>query len=85
MEVLDLGSYGFTGLMVIGAVNAVTILFGEMTNQQKLLLSFVVAIAVSFIPVEIGNLIYDKAVVALSVALASSGGYKIAQKVGGIR
>lgn len=79
---MDFAGLGFVGLIAIGAVNVASWRFPNLTSMQKFAISVVVAFAASFIPVEIGNMIYDKLVLAISVALGSSGVYKISQVVG---
>jgi len=83
MELSELLGLGLSGLFIIGAVNVATFFRPDITTKQKFALSILVAFLVSFIPAEIGNVIYDKLVFAITAAVAASGGYKIAQKVGG--
>jgi len=80
---LDLQNITLVSLAVIGAVNAVTMWKPDLESKWKFLISVVVALAIGFIPPEIGNEILTRLKDALSIALVASGGYKVAQKVGG--
>lgn len=82
MEV-DLATLTFYGLIGLGTVNALTMWKPDLDSKVKLLLSGVVVFAATFIPVELGNVFLEKAKIAIEIALASSGGYKLATKAGG--
>lgn len=71
------------GLIVLGAVNVATLFYPTMDSKYKWVLSFIVALVFLFLPVSLGNVILDKLKVALEVAFAASGGYKLATKAGG--
>jgi hypothetical protein len=79
----DLGSLTFIGLITIGVVNVISFFKPTLDSKIKFAVSLVVAFGLTFVPVAIGSIILEKAKVALEIAFASSGGYKIAQKVGG--
>lgn len=79
---MDFSSLTFVGLATLGFVNVVGFFFPSLPSAHKFGLSVVAAFVLSFVPLEIGNMLYDKAVAAIEIALAASGGYKLAQKMG---
>lgn len=81
---MDLENITLAGLAVIGVVNVVSFYKPDMDSRYKFALSFVVAFLITFVPVDLGNIILEKAKDALQVAFIASGTYKLAQKVGGI-
>lgn len=81
---MDLQTISLVGLMALGTVNVITLFKPDLDSRLKFAASFVVAFAVTFIPVEVGNIILEKAKIALEASLAFSGVYKLAQKAGGI-
>lgn len=81
--ILDLGNATLVGLAIIGVVNVATFFKPDLGTKEKFGLSVVVAILIGFVPLDLGNDILNRVVVALTAAFAASGGYKIAQKVGG--
>jgi hypothetical protein len=80
---MDLLDTTLAGLVAIGVVNVITMWKPALSSQVKFGIAFVVAFLVLFIPPDLGNIILEKAKIALEVAFASSGVYKLAQKVGG--
>lgn len=80
---MDLTSVTFIGLMTLGVVNVVTFFKPTLDSKIKFAISVIVAFSLTFVPPELGNIILDKAKVALEIAFASSGTYKLAQKIGG--
>lgn len=74
----------FIGLMTIGFVNVVTFYKPNLDSKMKVYISVVFAFALTFVPVNIGVLVLDKMKLAIEIALMASGGYKIAQKAGGL-
>ena len=80
---MDLSNITLAGLVTIGVVNVLTFYAPDMDRRVKFFLSFLTAFVITFVPLEIGNIVLEKAKVALEVAFASSGLYKIAQKAGG--
>lgn len=80
---MDLTNVTFIGLTSLGIVNVLSFFFPTMDSKVKFGASIAAAFALTFVPVELGNVILDKAKVALEVAFASSGGYKLATKAGG--
>lgn len=80
---MDIVNITFLGLIGLGTVNALTMWNPKLDSKTKLIISGVVVFAATFIPAELGNIFLDKAKVAIEVALASSGGYKLATKAGG--
>lgn len=81
---MDFQSLTFAGLATLGAVNVVCFFYPNLDSKIKFALSVVFAFALLFVPAELGVLVADKAKEALGIALAVSGGYKLAQKVGGV-
>lgn len=84
MILMDIANLTLSGLAVIGIVNVISFFKPNMDSRIKFAISFIVAFVVTFIPVEIGNVILEKSREALTIAFASSGVYKLAQKSGGI-
>jgi len=80
---VDLETATLSLLVVIGTVNVISFFNKDMDSRMKFGISLAVAFAVSFIPVELGNIILEKLKDAITVALAASGGYKLFQKAGG--
>ncbi len=80
---MDIGSLTLAGLAAIGVVNVVTFFKADLDSRIKFAISFVAALAVLFIPAELGSMILDKSKEALTVAFAASGAYKVATKAGG--
>lgn len=80
---MDLLNVGFVGLMTLGFVNVLTFWKPNLDSKIKFGLSLVFAFALLWVPTDLGNMLADKIKTALEIALAASGGYKIAQKIGG--
>jgi hypothetical protein len=80
---MDLTNVTLAGLAAIGVVNVLTMWKADIDSRIKFAVSFVVTFIVLFIPPELGNSLLEKAKVAVEVAFASSGAYKLAQKSGG--
>lgn len=80
---MDLSNITLAGLIALGVVNVLTMYKPDMDSKLKFSASLIVALAVSFIPVELGNVLLDHLKTSLEVAFAASGAYKVAQKVGG--
>lgn len=80
---MDITSLGFAALIVIGVVNVVTMFKSNLTSTQKFGIALVTAFVVGFVPASFANELANRIKDALSIALASSGGYKIATKAGG--
>lgn len=76
-------SLTFVGLATLGIVNVISFYKPDLDSKTKFLISIVAAFGLTFVPAEIGNILLDKMKVALEVAFAASGTYKLAQKVGG--
>lgn len=83
MDLTTIGNLTLTALVALGTVNVITFFRPAMDSRLKFALSAVVAFAASFIPADLGMVILTHAKDALVVALAASGGYKLAAKVGG--
>lgn len=83
MDGIDLGNITLVGLAIIGAVNAWTFFRPDAESKEKFLLSVVVALLIGFIPADLGSVILERIVAALTAAFAASGGYKLTQKLGG--
>ena len=80
---MDLNNITFIGLATLGIVNVVTLFKGDLDSRYKFLISIVAAFALTFVPESFGVMLLDKMKVALEIAFAASGTYKLAQKVGG--
>jgi FtsH-binding integral membrane protein len=72
----------FVGLAVLGIVNVITIFKPGLDSKYKFLISVVAAFALTFVPASLGSILLDKMKIALEVAFAASGAYKMAQKAG---
>lgn len=83
MDLSFLSNITFVGLAVLGIVNVVTMLKPGIDSKYKFLISIVAAFALTFVPKELGSILLDKMKVAVEVAFAASGTYKLAQKVSG--
>lgn len=81
---MDFSDITFIGLISLGFVNVVGFYFPLMDSKLKFGLSVAVAFSLTFVPAELGNIILDKAKLALGVAFGASGIYKLATKAGGI-
>lgn len=80
---MDLQNITLAGLIAVGVVNVLTFYKPSIDSKLKFAISLAVAFAVTFVPVQVGNVLLDHIKSALEVALAASGAYKIAQKAGG--
>lgn len=80
---MDLQSATFVGLATLGIVNVVTLFKSDIDSKYKFLISILAAFALTFIPESLGVILLDKMKIAIEVAFASSGTYKLAQKIGG--
>lgn len=80
---MDLQNITLIGLAIIGAVNVATMFKPDLDSRVKFGISVAVALAIGFIPAEIGNEILSRITTAIGAALAASGGYKLTQKLGG--
>lgn len=81
---MDFAGQAFVGLTTIGFINVLGFFYPQLNPKIKIATSAVFAFIMLFVPAEIGNIIFDRARIAIEIALASSGGYKIAQKIGGV-
>lgn len=80
---MDLTNITFPALATVGVVNVLTIFWPSLRSEIKFGVSVAVAIALSFIPEAIQSDLLARAIDGLNVAFVASGGYKIAQKIGG--
>lgn len=74
----------FAGLATLGVVNVITFWKPELDSKVKFALSVGAALLFLFVPIDLGNLLADKIRQSIEIAFAVSGGYKLAQKAGGI-
>jgi len=81
---MDIVNLTLTGLVALGVVNVVGFFKPDLDSRIKFALSFVVAFSITFIPVELSNVILANAKVALEAAFGASGVYKLASKAGGL-
>lgn len=82
MEV-DFSSMSLVALVIIGVVNVISFFKPDIDSKIKFGVAVVVAIAVGFIPPEIAGEWQWRITQALMAAFASSGVYKVSQKIGG--
>ena len=80
---MDFSNLTFVGLATLGVVNVIGFFKPTLDSKTKFGLSVLAAFAFTFIPAELGNAIFDKHKIAIEVAFAMSGTYKIASKVSG--
>lgn len=80
---MDLQNITLAGLIAIGVVNVLTMWKPALDSKIKFIASLLVALAITFVPVELGSVILDHLKTAIEVAFAASGAYKVAQKAGG--
>lgn len=80
---MDLTNIGFVALMTIGFVNVLSFWKPNMDSKVKIGVSIAFAFTLTFVPADLGNLIANKVKEAVEIALLATGGYKVAQKVGG--
>lgn len=79
---IDLVSMGYVGAITFGLTWIVDLLIPQvLTSKQKFLLSVIIAIAVSFVPADMGNFIVNKLRDGLAVASAIAGVYQFSAKV----
>lgn len=81
---MDFQSMTFAGLATLGVVNVITFWKPELDSKVKFALSVGAALLFLFVPIDLGNLLADKIRQSIEIAFAVSGGYKLAQKAGGI-
>lgn len=82
---MDLTSVTFIGLMTLGVVNVVSFFKKDIPSEYKFALSVLVAFGLTFVPESIGNIVLEKAKIALEIAFAASGTYKLATRAGGLK
>ena len=80
---MDFSNMTFVGLATLGTVNVIGFFYPKLDSKVKFGLSIAAALLFAFGPAELGNLLFDKVKLAIEVALAVSGSYKLATKVGG--
>jgi hypothetical protein len=80
---MDLSNITFVGLATLGIVNVVCLFKPDLDSRLKFIISVVAAFALAFVPASLGSMLLDKMKIALEVAFAASGTYKLAQKAGG--
>lgn len=80
---IDITNATFVGLATLGVVNVITLFRPGIDSRYKFLISIVAAFALAFVPADLGSQLLDKMKIAVTVAFAASGTYKLAQKAGG--
>jgi hypothetical protein len=80
---MELFELALPGLVALGVVNVISFFKPDMDSRIKFAVSFVVALAVLFVPEDLGFMLADKIKEALTIAFAASGIYKLATKAGG--
>lgn len=78
---MDILNLSLVGLISFGFVNVVTFFKPDLDSRVKWALSFLAAFVATFIPAELGNVLLEHLKQALAVALATSGSYKMIQKL----
>lgn len=79
---MDLTNMTLVSLAAIGTVNVISFFKPAMDSKLKWTLSFLAALAISFIPADLGNIILTHIKDAIYAAMVGSGTYKLATKVG---
>lgn len=80
---MDFTSMTFAGLATLGLVNVIGFWKPNLDSKVKFTISILAALAFLFVPADLGSMLADKIRQAIEIALAVSGTYKLAQKVGG--
>ena len=80
---MDFTNMTFVGLATLGIVNVIGFFKPTLDSKTKFALSVLAGFALTFVPAELGNVLYNKAKLAIEVAFAVSGAYKLGTKVGG--
>lgn len=83
MDILNLGNATLVGLAIIGVVNVVSFFYPKLGSKEKFAISVAVALAVGFIPADLGTQILNHIKDALIASFAVSGAYKLSTKMGG--
>lgn len=73
----------FVGLITVGVVNVITFYKPDLDSKIKFTISLVVALALSFMPESFGGYVADRIKVAIEIAFAASGAYKLMTRAGG--
>lgn len=80
---MDFESMTLTALFAVGAANVYMMFFPTGDSRIKYIVSFVAALVAYFIPTDLGNVLLNAIIAAISAATIGSGVYKVAQKAGG--
>lgn len=78
---MDLTNSTLAGLAVIGVVNVVAFYKPALDSKMKFAIAVATAFAITFVPVELGNIILEKLKLAIELAFATSGAYKLTQNI----
>lgn len=79
---MDLTNMTLVSLAAIGTVNVIGFFKPKMDSKLKWTLSFLAALAISFIPADLGSIILTHIKDAIYAATVGSGIYKVATKIG---
>ena len=80
---MDLASLTFLGLVGYGVVGVISYFKEDLDKRVKFLVLFLVVGAATFIPTDLGNILLEKAKMALEVAFAMTATGTLAKKIGG--
>lgn len=80
---MDLTTITFPALATIGVINVITMFKPDLNSQIKFGISVLIAVAISFIPEYIQIDLLARIIEGINIAFVASGGYKVAQKIGG--
>jgi hypothetical protein len=80
---MDLQTVTLAGLACIGVVNVVTMWKPNLDSRVKFGIALITAFGILFVPQDFGNIILEKLKLAIEIAFASSGTYKLLSKAGG--
>jgi hypothetical protein len=80
--------YGLAGVLAYGSVGMLALILSrrfkfEMTSEVKLYAMVIFAFLYLFIPVEFGNIIFEKIKIAVGIAAGITALNTVANKVGG--
>jgi hypothetical protein len=80
---MDISTLTFVGLIAVGTVNVLSFFYPNMDSKMKFGFSFLFALGAAFIPADMGNIILNKAKLAIEAALFACGAFKLTQNAGG--
>lgn len=80
----ELLNFGLSGIVAYGAVSVVSH-FVRVTSEQKFALLVIIALAVGFVPVDLGNSIFNHIKEAVAVAFGVQTLHTVSKRMAGER